>query len=75
MKFVKVNHYDNPFPKYVPIGEKKENKFLIAVKFLFSIAAIIFIFWALSYTACVAQYKSSVCKDNVVTQFIFKLIK
>lgn len=74
-KYIKVNRYNNPFPQYVPVGEKKESKFWDIAAGILIVGMMILFLWALSYTACMAQYHSAVCKDNLLTELIFKLIK
>lgn len=76
-KYIKVNNYMKMYPKYIPV-KQRSNKSEIIKDILFGGIAFItmwLLLWGLSYTGCVAQYKSSACKQDLTSQIIFKLIK
>ena len=33
------------------------------------------VLWAMTYTACVGTYHSSMCKQDLTSQIVFKLLK
>lgn len=76
-KYIRVNKYNNPFPQYIPAGERSNGVQIIKSGILgiaaFSIVWLVL--WALSYITCVGTYKSVECKNDATSQFIFKLIK
>lgn len=75
-KYVGVNYYNSPFMKYVPVKERSDGGIIkTAFGGLVGIVTFMTVIWALSYMTCVAQYKSSVCKQDMASQLIFKLIK
>lgn len=75
-KYVRVNHFDNPFPKYLPINERSNKMSFIKIMFqgIAGFAIFWLVLWALTYTACVSSTHSSACKQDVTSQIIIKLI-
>lgn len=76
-KYIRVNKYNSSFPQYLPAGERSNGMQIIKKTLAGLIGFSVFwlALWALSYVTCVAEYKSSVCKQDVTSQFIFKILK
>lgn len=75
-KYIKINHFDRPFPKYVPVQERsKMNYIKIGLQGIAGFAIFWLVLWTMTYTACVGTYHSSMCKQDITSQIVFKLIK
>lgn len=76
-KYVRVNYYNRAFPKYTPVNERSNSMQLIKNTLMGTIGFTIFwlVLWTMTYTACVGTYHSTMCKQDVTSQIVFKLIK
>lgn len=77
-KMVRINYYDRQYPTYIPVKERSNGMQQIiknTLEGIIGFAIFWLILWAMTYTACVGTYHSSMCKQDLTSQIVFKLIK